>query len=108
MVTYDILDADIAIWNEDTVLATIRKLAQEFGLLVKEETTLLSKKGSTHCHLGHPQYSGLLEITVWPPRNAIWIDIHANRRTGWNEAMIEPVAQRLADRFGGHAKKRNS
>jgi len=66
LVTYDIIDLHVSTWDEDALLATIRELAQEFGLIVKEETTLLSKNGSVYCHLGHPQYPGLLEVTVWP------------------------------------------
>ncbi len=108
MVTYDIMDVHVSTWDEDTLLTTIRELAQEFGLVVKEETTLLSKKGSVHCHLGHPHDPGLLEVTVWPRREAVWIDMHDNRRAGWNEAIIQSVAGRLADRFGGHAAKRPS
>lgn len=108
MVTYDIINLHFTTWDDDSVLTLIRDLAQDFGLVVKEETTLLSKKGSVHCHLGHPHYPGLLEVTVWPRREAVWIDMHDNRRAGWNETMIEPVAERLAHRFGGHAEKRPS
>ncbi|MCL4520392.1 MAG: hypothetical protein M1415_02195 [Firmicutes bacterium] len=108
MVTYDIIDLHVSTWDEDTFLATIRELAQKLGLIVKEETTLLSKNGSVHCHLGHPQYPGLLEVTVWPRRKAGGSDMHENRRAGRNEAMIPSVAGRLADRLGGHAEKRPS
>lgn len=31
MVTYDIMDVHVSTWDEDTLLATIRELAQEFG-----------------------------------------------------------------------------
>ncbi|WP_430626383.1 hypothetical protein [Sulfobacillus thermotolerans] len=48
MVTYDVTDIHCPSWTESWVLTTIRNLAQEFDLVVKEETTLLSKKGSIH------------------------------------------------------------
>jgi hypothetical protein len=40
----------------------------------------LLKKGTVHCHLGHPNYPGLLKVTVW-------IDMHDNRRADWNAAQ---------------------
>lgn len=108
MVTYDVTDIHCPSWTESWVLTTIRNLAQEFDLVVKEETTLLSKKGSIHCHLAHPKQPGLLEVTVWPRRQSVWIDMHDNRRADWNAAIIEAVASRLAEEFGGRAEKRPS
>ncbi|PSR29071.1 MAG: hypothetical protein C7B46_18755 [Sulfobacillus benefaciens] len=80
MLTYDITSAQFTTWEEDTALATIWELAQEFGLAVAE-TTLVPKKGSVR-YLAHPQYLGFLDVMVWPWREAVWIDIHDNRRIG--------------------------
>ncbi len=106
--TYDVMEPKFDSWTEDAILVVMQELADEFGLVIKQNTTLRSKKGSVHCHLGHVKHPGIIEVTVWPRRKEVWVDMHNNRRSNWNEMLMEPVSEWLARRLGGRAQQRAS
>lgn len=42
-----------------------------------------------------------MEVTYWPQAYQLLLEIHDNRRTRWNEAMIIPMAETMAENFAG-------
>lgn len=104
MLTYRVMSErlnEIKPLDEEMVCAEIERIATGFALTVTERTTLSTKKGSYHWHFKKGQEKGVLEITYWPKRGEVLIEIHDNRRTEWNMAMIEPMAKAYADYFDG-------
>lgn len=108
MLTYEIKESQldrIKPLDEDMVSEEIEGIISEFELLISKKTTLNTKKGSVHWHVKKPNEKGVLEITYWPKKARLWIDIHNNRQKDWNLAIIKPIADRFTKEFGGRVER---
>lgn len=104
MVTFEIRhSALLPLLNSDEITAVIEDVIGIYGLTVMQRTTLSSYKGSIHYHLKSGSQRGVLEITYWPAKTRLWLDIHDNRQAEWNVSIIGPFAQSLAERLQGTA-----
>jgi hypothetical protein len=105
MIRYDVVDSNLhqvkPLDGNVLVIEGIEKIVEQYGLLIDMRTTLSSKKGSTHWHLRKGSEKGVLEITYWPKKHQLWVEIHDNRRNDWNAEIIRPFADTLANTFGG-------
>lgn len=109
MLKYEILNLkadNIKLFDIETIIIPeIEKIIQQFDLRIDLKTTLSTKKGSIHWHVKRGIEKGVLEITYWPKKNQLWVEIHDNRVTKWNLECIEPFSNRLAELFGGTVMK---
>ena len=94
MLVYEIANGNLS--DEDEVIKQIERTVQVFGLTVANKTTLSTKKGSVHYHLKKGKQAGVLEVTYWPSMKKLWVEIHKNRKTDWNQGMIHPFSKHLA------------
>lgn len=90
--------------DQDVISEEIEAIVTDFDLVISEKTTLSTKKGSVHWHIKKQDETGVLEITYWPKKARLWIDIHNNRRKTWNLGVIEPMADRFSQEFGGRVE----
>jgi hypothetical protein len=97
----------VTLFEEDSILDEIERVIKEFNLNITQKTTLSTMKGSIHYHLKQGNHSGLLELTYWPLKKRVWIEIHNNRRAEWNQNMIQPFSERLANCFSGELISRS-
>ncbi|UFT99753.1 hypothetical protein KO561_01900 [Radiobacillus kanasensis] len=77
---------------------------QSFQLIISSKTTLLSKKGSYHWHLKKDGEKGVLEITYWPSKSKLLVEIARNRMADWNVSIIEEMTEAFANTFQGQAQ----
>ncbi|MEX2104576.1 MAG: hypothetical protein WD907_04505 [Bacilli bacterium] len=115
MLTYDIVNSKLNTlephsWENDMVVEEIVKeiedCIQQFNLTISLKTTLSTMKGSIHWHLKQERQKGVLEVTYWPKKQQIWLEIHDNRRSEWNVDVIAPLAHAIAQAFDGNAEVR--
>jgi hypothetical protein len=102
--TYEITNSiisNVKLLEEDLILNGLEEIIKEFNLNIVQKTTLSTMKGSVHYHLKLGKLPGILELTFWPLKKRLWIEIHDNRRSEWNQIMIGPFSERVAARFSG-------
>lgn len=87
--------------SDGDIISTVEQVAQDFKLTIAERTTLTSKFGSVHWHLRKPtEPRGVLEVTYWPKRLQLQIEIHQNRKQAWNVGVSVPFAEAVAKQLG--------
>lgn len=104
MIRYEIANSklsEVKLLDEDLVVQEIEDIIADFQLEVTQKTTLSTMKGSIHYHLKQGKKSGVLEVTYWPNKKRLFVEIHNNRLSEWNQNMIAPFAEALAQRFSG-------
>lgn len=104
MIKYEIVNSrlsNVKLLDEDQVTSEIEAIIIEFKLDITQKTTLSTMKGSLHYHLKLGKNSGVLELTYWPIKKRLWVEIHDNRRSEWNQAIIYPFSEALAECFSG-------
>jgi hypothetical protein len=104
MIKYEIINSrlcDVNRLDEDMIIKEIEEIINQFELIVTQRSPLSTLKGSTHYHLKIGKQAGLLEVTYWPSQKRLWVEIHDNRRSEWNQAMIRPFSEALAECFSG-------
>jgi len=104
MIIYEIVNSslkDVKLLDEDVVIQDIEEVIAEFQLVVTQKTTLSTMRGSIHYHLKQGSKPGVLEVTYWPVKKRLFVEIHDNRLFDWNRDIILPFAESLAERFGG-------
>lgn len=94
-----ILDEDL--FDEVLMIRNIEEIITQFSLTITQKSPLSTLKGSTHYHLKMGKLTGVLEVTYWPSKKQLWVEIHDNRRSDWNQAMILPFSEALAASFLG-------
>jgi hypothetical protein len=104
MIRYEItnskfLEADSL--HNDQIIQKIENIIDQFSLIITQRSTLSTKKGSIHYHLKHSTNAGILELTYWPSKKQLWVEIHDNRTAEWNKQMIKPFSEALAASFSG-------
>lgn len=107
MIKYEILSSKLSehkLLDEELVIWEIEEVISEFQLQITQKTTLSTMKGSIHYHLKQHKASGVLEVTYWPNKRRLFVEIHDNRLSEWNRNMIVPFSEALAQRFSGVAK----
>ncbi|HEY0826473.1 MAG TPA: hypothetical protein VGE40_00110 [Bacilli bacterium] len=108
MIFYELINsrlAGLSLLEQDEVLVKIEEIIHDYNLDITQKTTLSTKKGSIHYHLKQGNYPGVLEVTYWPQKNRLWLEIHDNRRAHWNEEIILVFSEKLAAYFGGSVSK---
>jgi hypothetical protein len=101
---YEIMNSrlsQVKLLDEDQIIKEIEAIINEFGLAITQKTTLSTMKGSLHYHLKLGKNAGVLELTYWSNKKRLWVEIHDNRRTEWNQAIIYPFSEALAKCFSG-------
>jgi hypothetical protein len=104
LIKYEIINSrlsQVKLLDEDLITKEIEEIIIQFGLNITQKTPLSTLKGSTHYHLKIGKQVGLLEVTYWPAKKQLWVEIHNNRRSDWNQAMIRPFSEALAECFSG-------
>lgn len=110
MITHEIINSklsEVKLLDEEMVIREIEDIITDFNLTVTQKTTLSTLKGSIHYHLKLGKAAGLLELTYWPKKHRLWIEIHNNRLAEWNKAMITPFSERIAELFSGQVQITN-
>lgn len=108
MQTYEIIHSrlsDSSLVDEVEIIQGIEEVIHQFELVITQKSPLATLKGSTHYHLKMGKQSGVLEVTYWPAERRLWTEIHQNRMTDWNQAMILPFSEALAARFAGGVER---
>ena len=109
MIAYEILNSklsEVKLLDVDLVVQEIEEVVFGFHLEITQKTTLSTMKGSIHYHLKQGKASGVLEVTYWPKRNRLFVEIHDNRLSEWNRNMILPFSEALAQCFSGVVQPR--
>ncbi|MNF86607.1 hypothetical protein D3C84_690480 [compost metagenome] len=104
MIVYEVANSrisEVKPFDIDLVVADIEEVIAEFQLNITQKTTLSTMKGSIHYHLKQGKASGVLEVTYWPNKSRLLVEIHHNRLQQWNQSIIGPFSEALADRFLG-------
>ncbi|QHE51037.1 hypothetical protein [Pontibacillus sp. HMF3514] len=104
MLMYEITDSklkNIKPLDEELVCEEIEQTFDQYGLTMTHRTTLSTKKGCYHWHFKKGKEKGVLEITYWPKKHQLLLEIHENRRAPWNEKAIESLANDFCKQFGG-------
>jgi hypothetical protein len=108
---YEIINSSlsqIGLLDEDHIIKEIEDIINQFQLDITQKSTLSTMKGCIHYHLKLGKNAGVLELTYWPPKKRLWIEIHNNRCAEWNQAMIQPFSEALAEHFSGILVHNNS
>jgi hypothetical protein len=107
MIRYDVVN--FACLNRDDagqVRDAVQNAAIHHGLNISQVTTLVTKIGSIHWHIRKEEEArGVLEVTYWPKKQQLWVEIHSNRQQLWNVCVIEPFAEHMAGALKGHCVK---
>jgi hypothetical protein len=101
---YEIINSSLShagLLEEDRIIKEIEEIISQFQLDITQKSTLSTLKGCTHYHLKIGKNAGVLELTYWPPKKRLWVEIHNNRQAEWNQTMIHPFSEALAERFSG-------
>jgi hypothetical protein len=104
MIKYEIVNSllsQVKLLDEDQITNEIEAIIIEFQLDITQKTTLSTMKGSLHYHLKLGKNTGVLELTYWPIKRRLWVEIHDNRISEWNQAIIYPFSEALAKCFAG-------
>jgi hypothetical protein len=106
MIRYDIKNSKFietdSIHN-DQITQKIENIIVQFSLIITQRSTLSTKKGSIHYHLKQNTNVGILELTYWPSKKQLWVEIHDNRTADWNKQIIKPFSEALAESFSGES-----
>ncbi len=108
MICYEIVNSrltSLSSIERDEVPYKIEEIIHTFHLDITQKTTLSTKKGSIHYHLKQGLNPGVLEVTYWPQKNRLWLEIHDNRRSPWNEEIILAFSEKLAACLDGFVFK---
>ncbi|MWC30227.1 hypothetical protein [Paenibacillus sp. MMS18-CY102] len=106
MIMYEIINSNlnqVKLFDHDLVIQEIEGVIEQFELNITQKTTLSTLKGSVHYHLKQGKKAGVLEITYWPAKHRLWVEIHDNRSSEWNRLVIKPFSEALSARFLGEA-----
>ncbi|GAF11944.1 hypothetical protein JCM19046_652 [Bacillus sp. JCM 19046] len=104
MITYQLVNSNLfklKPLDQEIICEEIEEIVLASGLDPSKRMTLRTKKGSYHWHLKKQKEKGVLEITYWPSKERLLLEIHQNRRANWNEEMIETLSALFEDAFGG-------
>jgi hypothetical protein len=104
LITYEVINSrlsEVKLLDEDQIIKKIEEIINQFELNITQKSPLSTLKGSTHYHLKIGKQAGLLEVTYWPIKKRLWVEIHDNRASEWNQAMIRPFSDALAECFSG-------
>lgn len=104
MIMYEIVNSKLTLvklLDHELVVQEIEEVIKDFNLNITQKTTLSTMKGSIHYHLKQDKKAGVLEITYWPEKHRLWVEIHNNRCAEWNKSIIEPFSEALSARFSG-------
>lgn len=104
MLIYEIEHPGLGGKEPEEVIGQIELVIHNYQLTVTQKTTLSTKPGSIHWHLKQGKAKGVLEITYWPAKEQILLEIHDNRQADWNIHLIGPIAEELAAFFQGSIK----
>lgn len=63
---------------------------EERGLVVKEMGTA-QYQGGRHWHFSKPGKQGVVELTWWPDKRAMWVEVRTNRQGEWIEGFLREV-----------------
>jgi hypothetical protein len=110
MIKYEVINSklsEVKLLDVNFVIQTIEEIIANFHLDVTQKTTLSTMKGSYHYHLKHGKKSGVLEVTYWPQKKSLFIEIHENRISDWNKNLILPFSESLAECFSGVVQSSN-
>jgi hypothetical protein len=81
----------------DVAVADIEACCSAIGLTQTLSGALGKYAGCTHWHYKRGKATGVLEITLWPRQNRLWIAIHKNRNAAW----VSEAATRLKTEVEG-------
>ncbi|GAA0351442.1 hypothetical protein [Bacillus horti] len=104
MMMYEVMNSKLSEEENldvNDVVQEIEEVISEFQLKVTQKTTLSKMPGSIHYHLKKGNVAGVLEVTYWPKKKSLIVDIHDNRLKEWNMELILPFSEALAKRFSG-------
>lgn len=104
MIMYEILSSqlsEVKLLDAELVAQEIEEAIADFRLEITMKTTLSTMHGSIHYHLKQGKAAGVLEVTYWPRKNRLSVEIHDNRLAEWNRNIIIPFSEALAQRFSG-------
>jgi hypothetical protein len=104
LIKFEIINSrlsEVKLLDEDQIIKEIEEIINQFELNITQKSPLSTLKGSTHYHLKIGKQAGLLELTYWPSKKRLWVEIHDNRRSEWSHSMIRPFSEALAQCFSG-------
>lgn len=107
MIRYEIVNSrlpEIRLRDTDLVVREIEAVIAECKLDITLKSTLSTMKGSIHYHLKKGREAGVLEVTYWPQKSRMFVEIHRNRLAEWNNTAIVPFSEALAHRLSGVAQ----
>src|SRR6476469_9389360 len=88
------LDIPISDWSDPcSIAAHVEQVLERRDLLLTMKGTLKTFPGCTHWHYKLGREPGTLELTLWPERKRLWIQIQAGRTAPWIDEML-PALQR--------------
>lgn len=75
----------------------IERICLKEGLWISLKNTLRQYPGSVHWHFKQAGgNAGVLEITLWPDQNRLWLSVHDSGDAGGDAAWIPDTFERIA------------
>ena len=74
----------------------IERICLKEGLWSSLKNTLKQYPGSVYWHFKQSGGAGVIEITLWPASNRLWLSVHDNRNAEWIPETFEKIAAELA------------
>ena len=75
----------------ETLPELIETCMASYGLKLRMRGTLRTYAGSLHWHFEKPGERGILEVTLWPARQRLWLSVQAGRRAEWIEDALPQI-----------------
>ena len=85
----------------ENVLPTVPEIEAavgRVGLVVSMKGTLAKFPGCTHWHLKRGTEHGVLEVTIWPAQNRLWLSVQERRKGPWIDGAVKKLLTELAAR----------
>jgi hypothetical protein len=85
--------------DPDTIDQIVEAAIDMNGLCIVARVTLATYPSSQHLHVKLEKQPGTLEVTWWPPKNRLWMSVHANRSGAWTTAAMQQIGDAIEEQL---------
>jgi len=83
------LDIPIHDWADtDRIARHVEAVIEKHELLLTMKGTLKRYPGCTHWHFKNGRLPGTLELTLWPEKRRLWINVQSGRAAPWIDELL--------------------
>ncbi len=94
------LDLDVPAGTDTAgIEAAVERVCAALSLSVTMKSSLASFRGSIHWHVKKGSQKGTLELTSWPGKRPLWVQIQSGRTAPWIDETLPAFRRQLAQEF---------